>query len=122
MVLALWLGLFAALGAFGLPRAAGLADRVEGRVDIELAGHAVQSAGIPATTAALVAELRRDDPALRLSDTTIAGKPSILPGTAGVAADGQEAVLALRAGNQCFRAIVTAANVEVQTSTGECVA
>ena len=123
MVMALWLGMFAVVGAFGLPKVAGLVDNVAGRVDVELAAHLVESSGIPASIPALVAELRQDDPALRLSGTAVAGKPTILPGTAGVWADGTEAVLVLRAGDKCFRAVITASNVSITSEpAGECAA
>lgn len=113
LVFAAWLMASAGLGVVALPRAAALADRVAARADLTMAAHEVQMVGVPASSAALAARLREDDPALSLSGTTVAGAPSILPGSVGIAADGQEAVLAVRAGGECFQAVVTNATVHV---------
>lgn len=110
-LLALLVAAFAFFGGLVVPKVVSLTDSVVAPTDLSGAATAIEASGIPSTSAALVALLSEDDPALRLSGSTTAGPSSVIPGQAGVFANGAEAVLAIEADGRCYVATITAEKV-----------
>lgn len=88
-----------------------MVNHVVAPVDMSGAATEIEASGIPASSAGLTALLEEDDPALRLSGSVVAGPASVIPGPAGVFADGEEAVIAIEAGGRCFVTTITPAKV-----------